>query len=93
MNAKKNINQLWSYLNTAFEPERIQEAIEEFDFDVKQLEPTALLSVSDDIARVILFDLAYMAINGLFGGDFDTWNEVLLYSLQFDKETINYLNY
>jgi len=48
--------------------------------------------MTDDQASQLLFDLAYMAVNGLFGGDFHTWNDVLE-SLGFDEETLDYLNY
>ena len=52
-----------------------------------------IYALSDDKAKSLLFDMNYMAVNELFGGDFDTWNEVLIYGLGFDDETIEFLNY
>ena len=84
---------IWEYLNDAFEKEEIDSAVEEFEFEAEKLNPETLNELSEENARGLLFDLAYMAVNGLFGGDFHTWNEVLCYSLGFDEETIDYLNY
>ena len=93
MDAKKHIKALWEYLNDAFEKEEIDSAVEEFEFEAEKLNPETLNELSGENARGLLFDLAYMAVNGLFGGDFHTWNEVLCYSLGFDEETIDFLNY
>lgn len=93
MDAKKHIKALWEYLNDAFEKEEIDSAVEEFEFEAEKLNPETLNELSEENARGLLFDLAYMAVNGLFGGDFHTWNEVLCYSLGFDEETIDFLNY
>lgn len=93
MEAKKKVKALWEYLNAAFDAEQIEDAIQEFNFDTKKLDPAILTNMSEESARGLLFDMAYMAINGLFGGDFHTWNEVLYYSLEFDEETIDFLNY
>lgn len=93
MDSKKHIKVLWEYLNDAFEKEEIDSAVEEFEFEAEKLNPETLNELSEENARGLLFDLAYMAVNGLFGGDFHTWNEVLCYSLGFDEETIDFLNY
>ena len=93
MDTKKNIKALWEYLNTEFDSEEIKEAIQEFEFEANQFDPTNLSKLSEDDARALLFDLAYMAVNELFGGDFHTWNEVLCYNLEFDKETLDFLDY
>lgn len=92
MEIKKNMQALWDYLNDAFE-EEIEGAIEEFAFDAEKMEPAVFAGLSEEEAQPLFFDLAYMAVNGLFGGDFHTWNEVLYYSLEFDEETIDFLNY
>ncbi len=93
MDTKNYIEKLWEYLNEAFEPEEIENALIEFELDGTQFNPNTVEEMSDEDARTLLFDLAYMAVNGLFGGDFHTWNEVLCYSLEFDEETIDFLNY
>lgn len=93
MNYKNNLKSLWQYLTEAFESDEIMSAAEEFEFDTTQMNPDNLNKLSDDEIRGLLFDVAYMAVNGLFGGDFHTWNEVLRYSLGFDEETIDLLNY
>ena len=93
MNYKNNLKSLWQYLTEAFESDEIMSAAEEFEFDTTQMHLDNLNKLSDDEIRGLLFDVAYMAVNGLFGGDFHTWNEVLRYSLGFDEETIDLLNY
>lgn len=93
MDAKTKVKALWEYLNAAFDAEQIEGAMQEFEFDAKELDPATLSILSEESARGLLFDMAYMAVNGLFGGDFHTWNEVLCYSLEFDDETIDFLNY
>lgn len=93
MKAKKNLEALWEFLNNEFDADEIENAAEECELDTAQFDSAVLDTLSEDSARALLFDLAYMAINGLFGGDFGTWNEVLYYNLQFDEETIDFLNY
>ena len=93
MDAKNNIKALWEYLNEAFESEENEAAAQEFDFDTTRLDPDSLAALPEGESSDVLFDLAYMAVNGLFGGDFDAWNEVLYYSLEFDEETRDFLNY
>ena len=93
MNYKNNLKSLWQYLTEAFESDEIMSAAEEFEFDTTQMNSDVLSKLSDEEIRGLMFDLAYMAVNGLFGGDFHTWNEVLRYSLGFDEETIELLNY
>lgn len=91
MNYKKNTERLWKYIKNAFDDEELECAIKEFEIDEHVLKN--LDTLTEDDARMLLSDLAYMAVNGLFGGDFHTWNEVLCCSLQFDEETIDFLNY
>ena len=67
--------------------------MQEYEFEVEKTAPAALEELSDGEAGSLLFDMAYMGVNGLFGGDFHTWNEVLCYSLGFDEETMDFLNY
>lgn len=97
MNTKNNIKVLWEYLRAAFEIEEIEaafnETIEGFEFNVEKMKPSAIEELSDEEARGLFFDIGYMAVNGLFGGDGGTWNEVLCYSLNFDEETIDFLDF
>ncbi len=97
MNTKRNIKALWKYLNDAFEPEDIEtafkETVEGFGFEPAKINAEMIDALSENEARTLFFDIGYMAVNGLFGGDFHTWNEVLFYSLEFDEETIDFLNY
>lgn len=96
MNTKNNIKILWEYLSTMFEMEQIEaafdETIEEFEFDSENFKPSAIDKLSIKEARTLLFDIGYMAQNGLFGGDCDTWDDVLRYTLGFDEKTIEILN-
>jgi hypothetical protein len=97
MDIKNNTKALWEYLCDAFELEEIEAAfeatIEGFEYQPAKINAEMIDALSDQKAQSLLFDINYMAVNELFGGDFGTWNEVLTYSLGFDEETINFLNY
>ncbi len=96
MNAKKAAKALWEYISDAFEPEEIKEGfdiIKGFDYEPAKIDADMIDALSDEKAQSLLFDINYMAVNELFGGDFGTWNEVLVYSLEFDDETMDFLNY
>ena len=93
MNTRNNIEKLWEYILDEYETEELSAAVEEFEFDTNQLEESNLDSLSEEESRSLLFNLGYMVVNGLFGGNFHMWNEVLTYSLEFDEETIDFLNY
>lgn len=98
MNVKENIKTLWAYVRDMAEDEEIDlneafaETIEGFEFDEAAMSDEAIDVLSDAEARTLLFDIGYMAVNELFGGDFETWNYTLE-SLGFDEETIEFLNY
>ena len=89
---KEDIKRLWEYLNDAFEEDEVKDATDEFSFESEKMSDESLDNMSDENLRSLFFDMAYMAVNGLFGGDFHTWNEVLE-SFGFDDETIDLLNY
>ena len=97
MNIKNNTKALWKYLCNEFELDVIEAAfnytIKGFEYKPAKINAEMIDSLSDDKAKALLFDMNYMAVNELFGGDFDTWNEVLIYGLGFDDETIEFLNY
>lgn len=98
MNIKENIKTLWNYIKDMADNEEIdiKEAFEAtingFDFDESKMSDETINQLSDDEARSLLFEIGYMAVNELFGGDFETWNYTLE-NLGFDEETIEFLNY
>ena len=97
MNIKDNIKTLWAYVTDMVNDEEIdlkeafEATIDGFDFEESMMSDEAINQLSDDEARTLLFDIGYMAVNELFGGDFETWNYTLE-SLGFDAETIELLN-
>ena len=97
MDTKNNVKVLWKYLCDAFELEEIEAAfdaaMEGFEYQPAKINAEMIDALSDEEAQSLLFDINYMAVNELFGGDFGTWNEVLTYSLEFDEETLDFLNY
>jgi hypothetical protein len=97
MNIKNNLKVLWNYLKDGFEPEEIEAAFEEtmdgFEYEPAQINDEMIEALPDAKASTLFFDIGYMAVNGLFGGDWDTWYEVLHYSLAFDDSTIEFLNF
>lgn len=97
MDSKKNIKILWNYLSGLYEPDELnagfESSFEEFWYSAEEINDELIDSLPSKEADILLFDISYMALNELFGGDFDTWNEVLSSTLHFDDETINFLNY
>ena len=98
MDVKKNVKALWQYVADFAEDEEIDlseafaATIGGFEYDKAKMSDEAIDALSDDEARRLLFDISYMAVNELFGGDFETWGYTLE-SLGFDDETIDSLNY
>lgn len=97
MDVKTETNVLWEYLSNEFELEEIENAfsatIEGFEYHPTTINAEMIDSLSEEKAKSLLFDISYMAVNELFGGNFETWNEILSYTLGFDEKTINFLNY
>ena len=97
MDVKTTAKALWMYLTDVFEMEEIEAAFEEsmegFGFEPSEIDEDMIENLSDEEARSLLFDIGYMAVNGLFGGDFGTWYDVLEGSLGFDAETIEFFDY
>ena len=97
MSTKNDVKDLWKYLTDIFEREEIEAAfdasMEGFEYEPAKINAEMIDALSDEEAKSLLFDINYMAVNELFGGDFGTWNEVLVYSLGFDDETLDFLNY
>ena len=97
MNIKNNTKELWEYLCDAFELDEIKAAFEAtikgFEYQPEKINAEMIDALSDEEAQDLLFDINYMAVNELFGGDFGTWNAILVHSLEFDNETIDYLSY
>lgn len=98
MGVKNNVKALWRYVKDYADDEDINlratfaVAVPGFEYNEAMMSDEAIDALSDDEARALLFDINYMAINELFGGDFETWNYTLE-SLGFDEETIEFLNY
>lgn len=97
MSTKNDVKDLWKYLTDIFEREEIEAAfdasMEGFEYEPAKINAEMIDALSDEEAQSLLFDINYMAVNELFGGDFGTWNEVLVYSLGFDDETLDFQNY
>ena len=97
MDVKNNILKMWSYLSDAFEMEEIEaafeNAIEGYDFNKENMTPEIINALPDEEAKALFFDMGYAALNELFGGDWDTWGEVLQYSLEFDENTMRFLDF
>lgn len=93
MDTKKNIEKLWNYIDGMFEEDHLEWAMKEFDIAPDRIKPDAIITLNEEEARILLSDLGYMTVNGLLGGDFGTWNEILRNNLRFDKETIDFLDF
>ena len=93
MDTKKNIEKLWNYIDGMFEEDHLEWAMKEFDIAPDRVKPDTIAALNEEEARILLSDLGYMTVNGLLGGDFGTWNEILQNNLKFDKETIDFLDY
>lgn len=97
MNARNDIKALWEFLTDEFDLETIEDAfkatIKGFEFDAGKMKPSAIDELSDEEAKSLLFSISYMALNELFGGDWGTWDDILRYSLGFDDETLDFLNF
>ena len=98
MNIKACIKSLWSYVKDMAEDEELDldsafdATIEGFEYDADMITNELIDSLSDIDARALLFSIGFMAVNELFGGDFETWNYTLD-SLGVDDEMIEFLNY
>ena len=94
MDIKTNLKKLWNYLNGAFEQEDIVAgfayATENFEYDPAAIDDEMIDALPEDKALDLLFDVADMALAELFGGDFETWQDVLKNRLGFDEETIGF---
>ena len=72
--------------------ETFAEAVPSFESSEEKMTNEAIDMLSEDEARSLLFDIGYMAVNTLFGGDFETWL-CTLEGMGFDEETIDFLMY
>ena len=95
MNMKNDCKTLWNYLKDAFEMEELVEGfstIGGFEYEAQNISDELIDSLNEDQVRSLFFDIGYMAVNELFGGDFGTWYDVLE-SLGFEEGTIELLDY
>ena len=90
MPIKEATKNLWQYLCDAFEIEDIEngfKTIEGFEYEPREITAEMIENLSDDAMTSLLFDIGYMAVNELFGGDWGTWNDVLE-SLDMPEEAL-----
>ncbi len=97
MDIKKNVKNCGIISKIRLNRKKLQRVLvmpmEGFEYDPATLDDKMIDSLSDDAARALFFDIGFMAVNELFGGDFGTWYEVLEYGLGFDAETIDLLEF
>ena len=90
MTIKEATKNLWQYLCDAFEIEDIEDGfntIEGFEYEPREITAEMIDNLSDEDVTSLLFDIGYMAVNELFGGDWGTWNDVLE-SLDMPEEAL-----
>ena len=96
MDAKTSVKDLWAFLTDEIELEELDEAFDEtiegFEYKAADITPEMIDGLSDEDASGLLFDINYMASN-VFFPDWGTWDEIRVYSLGFDEETMEFLNY
>ena len=72
----KYIENFWEHLSDTVPTENMEYAIDEFDIDVEKVRNTNELS--EEEATTLMCNLVYMAVNGLFSGDFDVVYDILV---------------
>lgn len=95
MTIKEATKNLWQYLCDAFEIEDIEngfKTIEGFEYEPREITAEMIENLSDDAITSLLFDIGYMAVNELFGGDWGTWNDVLE-SLDMPEEALTLISF
>lgn len=80
----KYIETFWEHLCETVSTENIEVAVDEFDIDVEKIKHTNELS--EEEAYTLMCDLVYMALNGLYYGDFDTTYEALVDACDFPED-------
>lgn len=84
-----DIKKLTEYLYENFSEEEVIQSFERNCFDMQQLDERNLKRLSKEETRNLFTDVVYIAMNELFGGDFETMYDIL-YSLNIGEETIQY---
>ena len=98
MKTNEYVKNLWQFVTDMLEGEGMDivetfaEAVPSFEYSEEKMTNEAIDMLSEDEARSLLFDIGYMAVNTLFGGDFETWL-CTLEGMGFDEETIDFLMY
>ena len=98
MKTNEYVKNLWQFVTDMLEDEGMDivetfaEAVPSFEYSEEKMTNEAIDMLSEDEARSLLFDIGYMAVNTLFGGDFETWL-CTLEGMGFDEETIDFLMY
>ena len=96
MDAKKCTKALWAYLTDCFEREQIlagfQDCFENLEYKPEEISNEMIDSLSDEDASSLFFDMGYMALNELIGGDWGTWYEILE-GMGFSADEIEFLSF
>ena len=95
MNVKEATKALWQYLCDTFDMEEIAEGfktIEGFEYEPQMITNELIDGLSEDVTKSLLFDIGYVAVEELFGGDWGTYNDVLD-SFDFSQEVLDLLNF
>ena len=95
MTIREVTKNLWQYLCDVFEIEDIEDGfktIEGFEYKTREITAEMIDNLSDDDVKALLFDIGYMAVNELFGGDWGTWNDVLE-SLDIPEEVLAIMDF
>ena len=97
MNVKKDLKKLWNYIIEEFEEDEVlsefEDALKRFRRNDSTIDDKMIDALSEDDARALFVGVGYIAVNVLFGGDFETWYYVLEDNLEFDSETIQFLDF
>ena len=98
METKEYIKNLWQFVTDMMEDasmdisEAFTKTVPGFEYSEEKMTEEAIAALSEEEARSLLFDIGYMAVNTIFGGDFETW-VCTLEGMGFDEETIDFLIY
>lgn len=85
----ENITTYWQWLNKYFDKKAIAQAVEEFCFDTRRLQPGNLRNLNANERFVLMDDLILMTMGGLGVGDFEQMHDFLLHNISLSEEDID----
>ncbi len=88
---KETIKKFWEYVNQTCNQNSIEQAIEENEFDIGELEDSNLDKLDQNGLNNLMQYLVYIVVNGPGGGDYETMYYILSENFEFDRETIAFL--